>query len=68
MSKDIYNIILAGNPGTGKTHIAIGLGIQACKEGGELLFTHLSLRAERKSTINKGYTRRPTSLYDIKET
>jgi DNA replication protein DnaC len=96
------NVILAGNPGTGKTHIAIGLGILACldgfkvlfcnapnlinrlkearsertlltlqrqfetydlviidelgyisfdKEGGELLFTHLSLRAERKSTI-----------------
>ncbi|NIA23836.1 MAG: ATP-binding protein [Proteobacteria bacterium] len=96
------NIILAGNPGTGKTHIAIGLGIQACmqgykvlfttvpsliiqlkeshsnrllsgiqnrfekydlvicdefgyisfdKEGSELLFTHLSLRAGRKSTI-----------------
>lgn len=96
------NLILASNPGTGKTHIAIALGIQAClegykvlfynapnlinrlkearsdrmlltvqrqfegydlviidelgyisfdKEGGELLFTHLSLRAERKSTI-----------------
>lgn len=96
------NLILAGNPGTGKTHIAIGLGIKACmqgykvlfttvpmlinrlkehraarsllllerqfenydliiadelgyisfdKEGSELLFTHLSLRAERKSTI-----------------
>ena len=96
------NLILAGNPGTGKTHIAIGLGIQAClegfkvlfcsapnlinrlkearsertlmfiqrqfenydliiidelgyisfdKEGGELLFTHLSLRAERKTTV-----------------
>jgi DNA replication protein DnaC len=96
------NIILAGNPGTGKTHIAIGLGINAClagykvlfttvpalvtqlkesrsartlrqtenkfekydlvicdelgyisfdKEGAELLFTNLSLRAGRKSTI-----------------
>lgn len=96
------NIILAGNPGTGKTHLAIGLGIKAClvgykilfttvpllvnqlkesrsqkvlrafenkfekydlviadelgyisfdKEGSELLFTHLSLRAGRKSTI-----------------
>jgi DNA replication protein DnaC len=96
------NIILAGNPGTGKTHIAIGLAIKACqldysvlfttiprlitqinearsnrtlgllqsrfekydlvvcdefgyisfdKNAAELLFTHLSLRAGRKSTI-----------------
>ena len=96
------NVIFAGLPGTGKSHIAIGLGIKACnkgyktffttatalinqlkesrsekrlqvierqflkydliiidelgyisfdKEGGELLFSHLSLRAERKSTI-----------------
>jgi len=96
------NIILAGSPGTGKTHMAIGLGIKAAmagyrvafttipllinqlkearsqatlrsfelrfekydlviadelgyisfdKQGSELLFTHLSLRAGRKSTI-----------------
>jgi len=96
------NIIFAGRPGTGKSHIAIGLGIKACnsgyktyfttttglinrlkesrsektlqtterhfmnydliiidelgfisfdKEGSELLFSLLSLRAERKSTI-----------------
>lgn len=96
------NVILAGNPGTGKTHMAIGLGMKACmegykvwfttvpilvnrlresraehtlrqfqsrfekydlviademgyisfdKEGAELLFTHLSLRAGRKSTM-----------------
>ena len=96
------NIILAGSPGTRKTHLAIALGIKACmsgykvlfatvpllinqlkesrsektlirleslfekydlviadelgyisfdKEGSELLFTHLSLRAGRKSTI-----------------
>ena len=96
------NIILAGSPGTGKTHISIGLGIKAAmagyrvifttipllinqlkeargqsilrsfelrfekydlviadelgyisfdKQGSELLFTHLSLRAGRKSTI-----------------
>lgn len=100
--QDRQNIILAGNPGTGKTHLAIGLGIKACiegyrvlfttvpllvnqlkesrsqkilrafgnkfakydlviadelgyisfdKEGSELLFTHLSLRSGRKSTI-----------------
>lgn len=96
------NVILSGNPGTGKTHVSIGLGLKAClegykvwfttvpllvnrikecraeqslrtfqnrfekydlviademgyisfdKEGSELLFTHLSLRAGRKSTI-----------------
>jgi len=96
------NVVLAGNPGTGKTHLAIALGIKACmedykvlfttvtrlitqikesrsdkwrrqlenrfekydlvicdefgyisfdKEAAELLFTHLSLRAGRKSTI-----------------
>jgi DNA replication protein DnaC len=96
------NVIFAGNPGTGKTHLSIGLGILACnmgykvyfgtvpllinelkecrsekrlrqfekkfekydlviidelgyisfdKDGSELLFTYLSLRAERKSTL-----------------
>lgn len=100
--KSGQNIIMSGNPGTGKTHLAIGLGIEAAmsgfkvkyytvptlinrlkelksqrnllsiqhqfetvdlmildelgyisfdKEGGELLFTHLSLRTEQKSTI-----------------
>jgi DNA replication protein DnaC len=100
--KSGQNIILAGSPGTGKSHLAIGLGIKAAiagyrvafttipllinqlkeargqsilrsyelrfekydlviadelgyisfdKEGSELLFTHLSLRAGRKSTI-----------------
>ncbi len=105
------NIILAGNPGTGKTHVATGLGLKAClqgykvyfttvhglltqlreshgqrtlrqmemrfekydlvvcdevgyisfdKQGAELLFNHLSLRAGRKSTIittNLGFDR-----------
>lgn len=112
LKKDIYlylqnikqgrNVVLYGNPGTGKTHIATALGIRACqydysvlftsvptlltqireakssktlrslqlrfekydlvicdefgyvscdKEGGELLFNHLSLRAGKKATI-----------------
>ena len=33
------NIILAGNPGTGKTHIAIGLGLKACLQGYRVYFT-----------------------------
>lgn len=96
------NVVLYGNPGTGKTHIATALGIKACememtvlftsvpqlltqirearstktlrtlqirfekydlvicdefgyvscdKEGGELLFNHLSLRTGKKATI-----------------
>mgnify|MGYP003623266109 FL=1 len=100
--KEGRNIVFCGNPGTGKTHLSIGLGIKAClegytvfftsvphlltqirecrsqkslrqlelrfqrydmvicdefgyvscdKEGGELLFNHLSLRAGKKTTI-----------------
>ncbi len=33
------NVILAGNPGTGKTHLAIGLGIAACLADYTVLFT-----------------------------
>ena len=33
------NVILSGNPGTGKTHIAIGLGLKACMQGYKVLFT-----------------------------
>lgn len=32
------NVILTGNPGTGKTHTAIGLGIKACEAGYKVLF------------------------------
>lgn len=100
--KEGRNIVLYGNPGTGKTHVATAIGIKAClegysvfftsvphlltqirecrsqkslrglelrferydmvicdefgyvscdKEGGELLFNHLSLRAGKKATI-----------------
>jgi DNA replication protein DnaC len=100
--KEGRNIVFCGNPGTGKTHLSIALGIKACfeeytvfftsvphlltqirecrsqkslrqlelrfqrydmvicdefgyvscdKEGGELLFNHLSLRAGKKTTI-----------------
>lgn len=33
------NLILTGNPGTGKTHSAIGLGIKACEAGYKVLYT-----------------------------
>lgn len=37
--KSGQNIVLAGNPGTGKTHLAIGLGLKACVQGYKVLFT-----------------------------
>jgi len=37
--KSAQNVILAGNPGTGKTHIAIGLGMKACLQGYKVMFT-----------------------------
>lgn len=33
------NIIFSGNPGTGKSHLATGLGILACQQGYKVLFT-----------------------------
>lgn len=33
------NVILIGNPGTGKSHLAIALGIEACMKGKNVLFT-----------------------------
>lgn len=32
------NIIMLGNPGRGKTHLAIGLGLKACAQGMTVLF------------------------------
>lgn len=32
------NVILAGNPGTGKTHIATALGVEACARGKKVRF------------------------------
>ena len=33
------NVIVTGNPGTGKTHTAIGLGLAACEAGYRVLYT-----------------------------
>lgn len=37
--KEGRNIVLAGNPGTGKTHLAIALGIKACLNDYTVYFT-----------------------------
>lgn len=37
--KNGRNVVLYGNPGTGKTHTAVALGIEACKKGYSVMFT-----------------------------
>ncbi|WP_369170239.1 IS21-like element helper ATPase IstB [Streptomyces sp. R28] len=32
------NVVLVGPPGTGKTHLAVGLGVRACQAGHSVLF------------------------------
>jgi DNA replication protein DnaC len=36
------NIVFIGNPGTGKTHLSIGIGIKALTKGYKVLFTSVS--------------------------
>ncbi|MFB5663981.1 IS21-like element helper ATPase IstB [Alteribacillus sp. HJP-4] len=36
------NVVLTGSPGTGKTHLATGLGREACKKGYEVRFYRVS--------------------------
>lgn len=56
--KHHQNVILAGNPGTGKSHIAIGLGLKACMTGYNVYFAHvpdliISLKeAKNERTLN----------------
>lgn len=43
------NVVLVGPPGTGKTHLAIGLGVRACRAGHRVLFATAAEWAARLS-------------------
>ncbi len=47
--KDRSNIVFIGNPGTGKTHLSISIGIRALLKGYRVLFTSVS---EMLNTLN----------------
>jgi DNA replication protein DnaC len=63
------NVVMFGNPGTGKTHTAIGLGIQACLEGYTVYFTSVPqlLTQIREAQSSKTLTalRRRFLAYDL---
>jgi DNA replication protein DnaC len=40
--KEKRNVVFIGNPGTGKTHLSISIGITALKKGYKVLFTQVS--------------------------
>lgn len=51
--KDKENVILIGNPGTGKSHLAIALGIEACMHDMTVLFTSVpNLVIELKESMS----------------
>jgi DNA replication protein DnaC len=67
--KSAQNVILAGNPGTGKTHIATGLGLKACLQGYKVLFTtvHKLLTQLRESHSERTLRQMETKFekYDL---
>jgi len=67
--KENQNIVLAGNPGTGKTHIAIGLGMKACMEGYKVLFVTVPMLVNRlkegKANLSLSNLYRQFECYDL---
>lgn len=43
------NVVFVGPPGTGKTHLAVGLGVRACQAGHQVLFATAAQWAARLS-------------------
>lgn len=67
--KEGRNIVMYGNPGTGKTHVAIALGIKACLEGYSVFFTSvpqlLTQIREAQSSMTLTKLRRRFLSYDL---
>ncbi|MFP7306466.1 IS21-like element helper ATPase IstB [Enterococcus faecalis] len=63
------NLILHGNPGVGKTHLATTIGMEACLTGKSVLFTNIpNLVVELKEAMSANqltYYKRRFSKYDL---
>ena len=63
------NIVMIGNPGRGKTHIAIALGIKACLQGYHVLFKNASTLSteltEARDTYQLGKLERQLAKADL---
>ena len=46
------NLILLGNPGTGKTHLATAIGLEACNRGYKVLFRRMAQLVEALSAAH----------------
>ena len=54
------NVIFIGEPGTGKTHLSIGIGIKALQKGNKVLFTRVNemLRVLYASKADNSYCKK----------
>lgn len=50
-----YNVCLLGSPGTGKTHLAIALGLAACRQGRRVRFFTAAALVNRLEEAQKQY-------------
>lgn len=53
--EDRQNIVMIGNPGRGKTHIAIALGVKACLQGYRVLFKNASTLSTELTEARDNY-------------
>lgn len=58
------NLVFIGSPGVGKTHLAISIGIEACRQGKRVLFINChELLCRLRSAYDKGELDRSINRY-----
>lgn len=53
---EMKNLVMIGNPGRGKTHIAIGIGLKACASGKSVLFKNAASLSTELSEARDNYS------------